>query len=204
RSNYQQLVVEVLSDRVAQGGPLHALAASDAERPMAVPEVDDILAILTAKPTVPDKPLQVAERAPAMGLHANYIEREARNRSLGLAGELFAINYERARLCAIGRETLAAKVEHTSQVRGDHEGFDILSFDATGRELFIEVKTTKHGIDTPFFMTRNEVATSDLRADSYYLYRLYGFRAAPRLYTLPGAIGASCQLSAATFVALPR
>lgn len=204
RSNYQQLVVDVLADRIAQGGPLHALAASDAERPMAVPEVDDILAILTTKPTVPEKPLQVAERAPAMGLHANYIEREARNRSLGPAGELFTMNYERARLCAVGQVSLAAKVEHTSQVRGHHEGFDILSFDATGRERFIEVKTTKHGIDTPFFVTRNEVATSDLRADSYHLYRLYGFRAAPRLYTLPGAIGTSCLLSAATFVALPR
>lgn len=138
-----------------------------------------------------------------MALQANYIEREAKNRSLGLAGELFALNYERARLCAAGRDTLAGKIEHTSQLRGDHEGFDIMSFDVTGRERFIEVKTTKYGIDTPFVVTRNEVEVSELRASGYHLYRLYRSQTAPRLYTLHGSIRASCQLSAATFLAQP-
>ncbi len=31
-----------------------------------------------------------------------------------------------------------------------------------------------------------------------------GSKHAPRLYTLPGAIGASCALSAATFLARPK
>lgn len=204
RSNYQQLIVEVLADRLSQGRQLHELAAADAERPIAVPEVDDILAVLIAKPPRSILPLGVSESLPAFGLKANYIEREARNRSLGHAGELFVLNYERARLIALGKESLAGKIEHTSQVRGDHEGFDILSFDETGGEQFIEVKTTKYGIDTPFFVTRNEVATSDRRAVGYHVYRLFGFRLSPRLYVLPGAISASCHLSAATFLASPR
>lgn len=203
RSNYQQLVVEVLVERVVGSDQLHALAAADAEKPMVVPEVDDLLAILTAKPSASSREAEVREQAPSMALHANYIEREAKNRSLGLAGELFTLNYERARLCAAGCETLAGRIEHTSQVRGDHEGFDIMSFDVTGRERFIEVKTTKYGIDTPFFVTRNEVAVSELRANGYHLYRLYRFQAAPRLYTLHGSIRASCLLSAATFLAQP-
>jgi hypothetical protein len=204
RSNYQQLIVEVLADRLSQGRQLHELAAADAERPIAVPEVDDILAVLIAKPPRSILPLGVSESLPAFGLKANYIEREARNRSLGHAGELFVLNYERARLIALGKESLAGKIEHTSQVRGDHEGFDILSFDEAGGEQFIEVKTTKYGIDTPFFVTRNEVATSDRRAVGYHVYRLFGFRLSPRLYVLPGAISASCHLSAATFLASPR
>jgi Domain of unknown function (DUF3883) len=137
-------------------------------------------------------------------LTTNYIEREARNRSLGGAGEEFIINYERARLILAGREALAARIEHTSQVRGDHEGYDILSFEEDGAERLIEVKTTKYGSETPFFVTRNEVATSERNAALYQVYRLFSFREAPRLYTLPGAIPRSCKLAAATFLALPR
>jgi hypothetical protein len=52
----------------------------------------------------------------------------------------------------------------------------------------IEVKTTKYGLETPFFVSRNEVATSERHANEYQVYRLFEFRAAPRLYTLPGSI----------------
>jgi hypothetical protein len=102
------------------------------------------------------------------------------------------------------RESLAARIEHTSKVRGDGEGYDVLSFDETGAERLIEVKTTKYGSDTPFFVTRNEVAVSERAAAQYHVYRLYGFRVTPKLYMLPGAISGTCRLSAATFLALPR
>ena len=116
---------------------------------------------------------------------------------------MFVINYERARLIQVGRETLASRIEHTSRIRGDHEGYDILSYDERGAERLIEVKTTKYGASTPFFVTRNEVSTSERRSSLYEIYRLYSFRASPRLYTLHGAVSASCRLSAATFLALP-
>lgn len=205
RSNYQALLTDVLAERMTGAAQLQEVAAADADRPMVVPEVDDILAVLTAAPKSSGDNHKVAESSrPAIRLTTNYIEREARNRSLGAAGELFAINYERARLILVGKEGLAARIEHTSKVRGDHEGYDILSFDESGAERLIEVKTTKYGADTPFFVTRNEVSTSERRASLYHVYRLYGFRQAPRLYTLPGAISHSCQLSAANFLALPR
>lgn len=66
------------------------------------------------------------------------------------------------------------------------------------------MKTTKYGSDTPFFVTRNEVATSDRNASRYQLYRLFAFHRAPRLYTLAGAIGTTCKLSAATYMARPQ
>jgi hypothetical protein len=203
RSNYQALLAEVVADRLAAASQLQLIAAADADRPMVVPEIDDVLAVLTAKPSRSVEPSRVAEPI-AWRLTTNYIEREARNRSLGQAGELFILNYERARLVALGKEALAARVEHTSMVRGDHEGYDVLSYDDSGVERLIEVKTTKYGADTPFFVTRNEVATSERRAPSYHVYRLFAFRTAPRLYTLPGSISSSCQLAAATFLAQPR
>jgi hypothetical protein len=145
-----------------------------------------------------------ATEPPRIRVATNYIEREARNRSLGAAGELFVIEYERARLCRARRESLAARIEHTSLVRGDYEGYDVLSFEENGAERLIEVKTTKYGIDTPFFVSRNEVATSERQPSIYQLYRLFAFRQKPSLYTLPGPISQSCQLSAASFLAQSR
>lgn len=205
RFNYQSLLAEVLAERLDRAPDLLTLAAADADRPIVVPEVEDILAALTERPKPRTEIHKVTEpTVPIIRLPTNYIEREARNRSLGSAGELFVLNFERARLIHAGKEPLAAKIEHTAKVRGDHAGYDILSFEASGAERLIEVKTTKYGVDTPFFVTRNEVATSERHAEQYQLYRLFAFRETPRLYTLPGAIGNTCRLSAATFLAAPK
>ncbi|MBI1396769.1 MAG: DUF3883 domain-containing protein [Betaproteobacteria bacterium] len=205
RSNYQTMLAEVVVDRLARSPELMAIAAADADRPTAVPEVDNILAILAVPPASRLDSRTASEPGPhAVRLPTNFIAREARNQSLGHAGELFTLNYERARLIHEGRESLAAKIEHTSRVRGDHEGFDILSFETSGAERLIEVKTTRYGGDTPFFVTRNEVETSGRHASRYHLYRLFAFRQAPRLYTLAGAIETTCHLSATTFLAAPK
>ncbi|WP_295645882.1 DUF3883 domain-containing protein [uncultured Methylibium sp.] len=205
RSNYQALVAEVVSTKLHLAPALLEIAAADADRPMVMPEVDDILAALTERPMPKAGPSIVSEPSPlSLRLTTNYIEREARNRSLGAAGEAFILEYEKARLIRAGRESLAAKIEHTSKVRGDHEGYDVLSFEENGAERLIEVKTTKYGGETPFFCTRNEVAVSERLAARYQVYRLFAFRESPRLYTLPGAIATTCRLSAATFVAHPK
>jgi hypothetical protein len=204
RSNYQSLLADIVSGRMSRFTELQDLAAADADRPMVVPEVDDILAVLTERPRSPTRPDRVAEPSTSpLRLTTNYLERESQNRSLGAAGEMFVLNYERARQIHEGSERLASRIEHTSRVRGDSEGYDILSFDITGAERLIEVKTTKYGVDTPFFVSRNEVSTSERRASLYHVYRLHGFRRLPQLYTLPGAISRTCTLSAANFLAFP-
>ena len=205
RSNYQALLADVVSERLASAQDLLAIAAADADRPIAVPEVDDILAVLTKPPKLELPANAVREPPiPLIKLPTNYLEREARNRSLGNAGELFVLNYERARLVRAGCYALAGKIEHTAKVRGDYEGYDVLSYDTSGAERLIEVKTTKYGSNTPFYVTRNEVAVSEKRAAQYQVYRLFAFSSTPQLYLLPGAIGASCHLSAASFLAMPK
>lgn len=204
RFNYQQLLAEVVAERLDEARHLHELAAADADRPIVVPEVDDILAVLTTAPEAAKRPRETREPQNWATRTTNYLEREARNRSLGLAGEEFVLNYERARLIHAGQERLAAKIEHTSVVRGDHAGYDILSFEKSGAERLIEVKTTKYGKDTPFFLSRNEVAVSGREAERYFLYRIFAFRDAPGLYSLTGAMDQTCELSATTFLAMPR
>ena len=205
RWNYQALIDEVLADRLAHHPQLHLMAAADADRPMVAPEVPDILSVLTCAPQPGREPTRTGESTqPWVRLSTNYIEREAQNRSLGDAGEQFVLQYERARLIHAGQERLAERIEHSAKVRGDHLGYDILSFEANGAERLIEVKTTKYSAETPFFVTRNELTTSERQAPLYHLYRLYAFRQTPKLYVLSGAISHSCQLSAATYSALPR
>ncbi|SEQ25552.1 protein of unknown function [Solimonas aquatica] len=207
RSNYQALLVDVLADRLDKDRTITDLAASDVERPIVVPDVDDILAVLTARPEAKEQPgsLRIAEPSPnRIHLTTNYLEREARNRSLGAAGETFVLNYETARLISLGQERLASQIEHTAKIRGDSAGFDIMSFDVSGKELLIEVKTTKYGSETPFYVSSNEVAVSNREAERYQVYRLFDFRQTPRLYTLPGAIEVSCLLSPRTYLASPR
>jgi hypothetical protein len=103
-----------------------------------------------------------------------------------------------------GKERLAGKIEHTSRVRGDAEGFDILSFEETGKERLIEVKTTKYGQETPFFVSRNELAVSEARLDRYHLYRLFRFKVSPQLFILGGALSRTCSLAATTYIASVR
>lgn len=205
RSNYQGLLAEVIAQRLAVNPRLLDIAGSDADRPIVPPEIDDILSVLTDPPSIDRDPSRTnAMLDPAHRPVTNYIEREARNRSLGAAGEEFVLAYERRRLERSGHERLAARIEHTSSVRGDYEGYDILSFDVSGKERLIEVKTTKYGKATPFYVTRNEVAASARHNSCYHLYRLFSFQRAPGLYTLAGSIDATCWLSAANYVAAPR
>lgn len=205
RFHYQTLLADVLVERLQRSRDLLHIAAADADRPIVVPEVPDVLAVVTEPPTMPAGVRMVADANPARsGLLTNYLEREARNQSLGAAGELFILGYERERLSRLGHERLAARIEHTSRVRGDYEGYDILSFEESGAERLIEVKTTKYGSQTPFFVTPHEVATSEKQAPRYHVYRLYAFRNAPRLYMLRGAIESSCHLLPSCYRAIPK
>ena len=201
--NYQGLLDEVLADEIPLRKDFHKLAVADADRPIVVPEVEDILRILKSKPAQFESRKSVAEPLRRV-VSTNYLEREARNKSLGDAGELFVLNYERARLLNSSRPSLAGKIEHTARVKSEHEGYDILSFDESGEERLIEVKTTKYGSSTPFFVSRNEVSTSERNANIYVVYRLYSFAKTPSLYTLPGAISGTCNITAESFVARPR
>jgi hypothetical protein len=111
-------------------------------------------------------------------------ERDARNRRLGRCGEELVYMHEQLKLRTAGRDDLARKVEWTSEVRGDGAGYDIRSFEPSGSERLIEVKTTNGPAKTPFFLSENERAFSDERADAFRLLRLYAFIEKPCAFEL--------------------
>lgn len=205
RSNYQSLLFDVIAERVTQDSHLQEAASVDADRPSKTPTIEDILSILVEPPTIAPPDRATGERPPLrLPIAINYLEREARNSSLGRAGEEFVMDYERARLIRSGNSKLADRIEHISRSRGDAEGFDILSFEENGKDRLIEVKTTKYGQETPFFLSRNELTVSEVQKDHYHLYRLFRFSQMPRLFVLNGALSAACTLVPTTFVASVR
>jgi hypothetical protein len=130
----------------------------------------------------------------------NWLEREARNASVGRSGELLVMKFEQHRLESQGRADLSRRVVHTS-LEDDGAGFDVLSFegDGTERERAIEVKSTAYGKETPFYVSRNEVAVSKERGSSYHLYRVFELRDAPKLFTVAGALEDGFSLSPEIF-----
>lgn len=200
RANFQRslLVPEVVS-QIARHALLDEVTLSAVQRPAVGVDVVDFSRV---KALAPKRAMEAHEQQPAYGrapVKRDYLEREAQNRSLGLAGEEFALRFERWRLGQLGVPQLADKVAHASQVEGDGLGYDIRSFESDGRPRFIEVKTTAFGERTPFFVSANEVRFARDHASQFRLYRLFDFRALPRLFELDGAIEAHCHLDATTF-----
>jgi len=142
-----------------------------------------------------------AFRQPSAAFNIDYFAMEAHNRSLGCEGEKFVVRFEQERLAHAGKDNLAARVEHYSLTHGDGAGFDVLSFETTGQERFIEVKTTAYGPWTPFFVTRNEVEASKRNAPGYYLYRNFNFRRQPKLFWKNGPLDRSFRLDPAEYQA---
>jgi hypothetical protein len=200
RANFQRSVLlEEVARQVARHEILDAAALAVVQRPAATAELVDFARVRTEAPRreqVARESVPACERAP---IQRDYLQREAQNRSLGLAGEELALQFERWRLVQLGAAQLAERVVHASRVEGDGLGYDIRSYEADGMERFIEVKTTTFGDRTPFFVSANEVSFSRERADAFHLYRLFEFRTSPRMFTLNGSIETNCQLDATTF-----
>lgn len=203
RGNYQHLLAEVVADRIMSDRKFDRVAEIAAEQPAEVPLLPKLEGILVARPVVAHS--VQSERAPYFAaqrptLKRDYLDREARNASLGLAGEEFVVEFERRRLHELGQKVLADKVDHVSVTCGDGLGYDVRSFDESGRERFIEVKTTAWSKQTPFFISRNELEFSNAFPDQFHLYRVFEFRKSPHMFDLPGAVERNCLLDPVSYV----
>lgn len=156
----------------------------------ATPATDRLLE--TAPP--PPRARSGAETTPSFTARKapDYSKIDAKNRDLGLKGEKLVVEHEMATLVESGRCDLAERVRHVSQVEGDGAGYDVASFTPQGENKYVEVKTTRGPLVTPFYMSANEVEFSRSHADSYHLYRVYDYddtRNAGRFYACRGDVG---------------
>ena len=196
----QDLLREVIREQLP---PLLGLVEADVGAPQSPVAIDDILDIRVAPPDA-GRPSVAGEESALYGggisLPAiNYLHKEALNRSLGDAGEELVMEYERTRLLQAGKDHLARNVEQVSKTHGDHAGYDIRSYEVTGRDRFVEVKTTRYGKLTPFYISAGEVRFSGANLDVYRLYRLFNFRKGPKLFVLPGDVRQHVRLHAVNY-----
>ena len=86
----------------------------------------------------------------------------------GKLGEEFVLRYERQQLRRAGCPDLANQVRWISQ-RSVMEGYDILSYEPSGTEKWIEVKATS-GYGDSFDLSRHEWQTARRARAGYYIY----------------------------------
>jgi len=204
RGNYQRNLLPAAIDRYIKANrELAILLECDADLEVSVPPVGSILDAIERAPRKREQSKIADEPAARVPAKINYLEREARNQSLGDAGERFVLNFERARLIHAGLDSLADRIERVSETVGPSAGFDIRSFNSDGTDRFIEAKTTKYGKETPFYVTPNELRFSHENAHNYRLYRVFRFRREPRFFALSGSLYDRCHLAASQYTAVP-
>lgn len=204
RKNYQKLLRDEISNYLESEPEISKLVQGDVNQQIIeIPTIEDILSILTRPPqTRKDFVNKVSDvRSISNYSSKNYLAQEARNISLGRRGEEFALNFEKARLIKSGAENFADRIEYVVETIGDTAGFDIRSYESDGSDRLIEVKTTKYGQETPFYISSNEVRFSVRNERYYHLYRLFEFRESPKLFILDGDVNQRCKLEAASYIA---
>ena len=115
--------------------------------------------------------------------HAKQAERYAQ---IGLEGEEFVLRKETEKLQELN--LLGNGYPRHVALESTHFGFDILSLDKNGNEIFIEVKTTTRKRDDinsrKFFISKNEFEIFKENKTEYKLYRVYDVENSPSLEEL--------------------
>jgi hypothetical protein len=209
RGNYQELLRHAVIEQLAVDPSLEGLARQSAEAPacplIPTAQISGATSMVDPPGDAEDGGAERAKRPAQLRVTTNdYLAMESRNRSLGLAGEKFVVELEHKRLWTAGRKDLAERIDHVAASEGDGLGYDTLSFEKNGSERLIEVKTTKYGQFTPFFVSRNEVDVSAREAAHYHLVRLFEFQAKPRAFILSGALENVATLEASVYRATLR
>ena len=115
----------------------------------------------------------------------DYVAKQQENSRIGKAGEKWVYEYEKQKLIDAGRKDLAQKVVWIAE-NDDSKGYDILSYDRHGNEIYIEVKTTSGSARTPFYISALEFEINRQHVSKYHLYRLYDFNKEPKLRIITG------------------
>ena len=128
----------------------------------------------TAMLKIADRFLGINQRLPVrkVGRFASDIHARA-DKILGTKGEEFVLEFEKKRLADGGASDLAKKVSDVSRMNC---GYDIFSYEFSGRNRLIEVKTTQRNFDYPFYISRNELNSSYRLSQDFWLYRVFNFK----------------------------
>lgn len=148
-------------------------------------EIDEVENILVSKKTLekveaPErkKRISTVTHSPTPGpRNRDFDKKNKENKLTGDLGEKLVLDYERDRLREQSVIDVEEKVFLTSSKKeeyGNAYPCDIISYDPeTDSQIFIEVKTTKYGAESPFYISDDEVQFSVEHENNYRLYRVF-------------------------------
>ena len=138
------------------------------------------------------------------GRKVDYGLLQEESKRVGDRGEEFVVNFEKTTLEKEGRADLAADVLWVAREVGDGTGYDIRSFSLDGRPRYIEVKATKLGALTPFYITSAELDFARRHQGEYAIYRVFDIDGdAPEFYVLEGDLDKVLAVEPVTYRARP-
>ena len=173
----------------------------------------DLLAELQPQPESPAEArfsaalrrVAVPEMSPEpRGRKVDYGLLQEESKRVGDRGEEFVFHFEKTALERQGRGDLAADVLWVARDVGDGAGYDIKSFTLDGAPRYIEVKATKLGAQTPFYITSAELDFARRHQGEYAIYRVFDVNSdAPEFYTLDGNLDIQLAVEPVTYRARP-
>jgi hypothetical protein len=120
-----------------------------------------------------------------------FLDLKRRMEENGWLGEEFVMNEERRILLRAGKPDLANRVRWISQ-ESICEGYDILSYEVTGEEKWIEVKATA-GNSRVFEMSDFEWRKCVMAGKKYWIYRITLVRTSPSIERIRNPKGLEAQ-----------
>ena len=193
KRNYQNAIFDAIDRYLTRNPTILTPAVS----PLALSFLPSVVFVAPPILTAADEP--ISERLHRLVQKFDPVERDHRNRALGKAGEAFVVDLERRNLTQANRPDLARRVRWIAAEDGDGAGYDVLSFNPTGRERLIEVKTTNGAARTPFFMSRNECALANERPADWEIYRVHLYASSPRIFNIVPPLENSVRLKTETW-----
>lgn len=97
-------------------------------------------------------------------------------KQIGDIGEQIVLLYEQQRLINSNKAELAKKIEHSSAIKGDGLGYDLISYEVSGDKIYIEVKATRQNTSGNFYLSKKEKQVAqDLyeKGEKYKIYRVF-------------------------------
>lgn len=185
RFNMQGMLRDAVQTYIRDNPDILAHSLDELQASMPAGQQPYLAALVDAPP---GKPTNSSKR-PRLPRKLDFASRDEANRKLGREGELWTVGFEQHRLTDLGRSDLSLRVDWVADRLGDGAGHDISSFeDAEEQVRYIEVKTTNAGPETAFVVSQNEVSFSNEVGEAFCLYRVFQFRAQPKLYILRGSL----------------
>ncbi len=142
-----------------------------------VRDISDATVAKQPEPIVPQAKYRIAKKID------NWDEIYKKRQLTGKKGEEIVMALEKEFFESINRKDLSDKVRHVASEDGDGLGYDILSFFQDGKEKYIEVKSTVGSIQSPYYLSRNELAFLQEHQGDAFIYRVFLSDEVPQIST---------------------